>query len=90
MQFDVYFIGEFLAEELSNIWTGEGFGHPSQFSPFYYNKRELANAYKLLGGLQAERLKETGGELRLVKQSFVYQDSIAQLAVAANDTLAAA
>lgn len=78
MQFDVYFVGEFVNEELANLWNGESFSHPSQMSPFYYNKREMANAYKLIAGLQNSRLNETGGELRLVKQSFIYQDSIAE------------
>lgn len=86
MQFDVYFIGELVDDKLTNLWTGEAFAHPSEMSPFYYNKREMPAAYRLIAGLQGDRLRETGGELRLLKQSFNYQGEISEIQNASTST----
>ncbi|MFB2833481.1 hypothetical protein [Floridanema evergladense] len=77
MDFEVYVLCEKKSGALINVWTGNAFEHPAQFSPYYFNKREIPAAYRLMSNLYMDRLRENESELSLEKFTFTYANPIA-------------
>ncbi len=81
MIFEVYILSEIKDNKLLNVWTGNAFEHPAEFSPYYFNKREIPAAYRLMSNLYADRLRDNESELKLEKFSFTYANPIAPVPV---------
>ncbi len=77
MNFDIYVLSEKKDGKLINVWTGNTFAHPAEMSPYYFNKREIPAAYRLMSNMYVDRLRENGSELYLEKFGFTYSDPIA-------------
>lgn len=76
MEFEVYVLCEIKSDELINVWTGSDFAHPAEMSPYYFNKREVAGAYRLMSNRYADRLALNQSDLKLEKFTFIYNDPI--------------